>query len=62
MSQKSTWFSAAQQNHEILTFRNRKDIKEHSTKSIILDMRKMRYRKESSFCKMSSESVYDQNP
>lgn len=61
ITQKSNWFGIAEENHDILTFRNRKDVRDHLIKSIILDVREMRTRKESGLCKTHSESVSDQN-
>lgn len=61
ITQKSNWFGIAEENHDILTFRNRKDVRDHLIKSIILDVREIRTRKESGLCKTHSESVSDQN-
>lgn len=49
ITQKSNWLGIAEENHDILTFRNRKDVRDHLIKPIILDVREMRTRKEKWF-------------
>lgn len=40
MIQKYNWLGIAQQNHASLTFRNRRGVRDHLIRLMILDMRK----------------------